>query len=192
VENKISKDKIIEAALPIFMKKGYKGATMREIAASMGIKAGSLYYHIRSKGEILENIHDVLINGLLEKSERIVADDKISNKKKFELFVEDLLRVMAELRPYATVFFRDYRYLSRYYFKKTNLKRKRYQEFLRQIVENGIDGGEFRRVDPAVGTIGIFGMFMWAHTWINTSGRLRVEEIAKSFCDIIFNGICLR
>jgi TetR/AcrR family transcriptional regulator, cholesterol catabolism regulator len=190
MENKITKDKIVKAALPIFMKRGYKGATMREIATSMGIKAGSLYYHIRSKDEILEKIHDVLIDGVLEKSEKIVFDNTISRRKKFELFIEGLLRTMAELRPYAVVFFSDYKYLSPYFLKKINNKRKRCQEFLREIMKDGINQGEFRPMDTKIISIGIFGMFMWAHTWINPNGRLRIEEIAKIFSDMLSNGIC--
>jgi AcrR family transcriptional regulator len=191
MKQRITIEKILEAAVPIFMEKGYLGTSVREIAASLGVKAGSLYYHIRSKEEILEKIHDVLIDELLEKAEEVIANNKISNKKKFELFVKDLLRVMAELRPYATVFFRDYRYVSPYYFAKANKKRKKYQELLLKVIVNGTNKGEFRTTDARITTIGIFGMFMWAHTWIDPNGRLTIEEIAKIFSDVVFDGIHL-
>lgn len=190
MESKITKEKIIEAALPIFMNKGYKGTSMREIAASLGVKAGSLYNHIRSKEDI-EKIHDALIDGSLEKSERIISDDTISSKEKFELFIEDLLRSMAESRTYATVFFGDYKYLSPLFSEKINNKRKKVQEFLREIFKNGVERREFRPMDINIISMGIFGMIIWAHTWIDLNGRLKIEEIAKIFSDMILNGVNL-
>lgn len=187
-KKEITVEKIIEAAVPIFMKKGYLGASMREIAANMGIKAGSLYYHIRSKEELLEKIHDVLIDELLTESKKIIANKEINSKLKFELFVKDLLRVMAELKPYATVFFRDYSFLSPYYFRKINKKRKKYQDFLRGILADGIKSGEFQNVDIKIVSLGIFGMFMWAHMWVDPKGSLTPTGLANIFCDTLLNG----
>lgn len=186
---RITKQKIVDAALPIFMKKGFQGTSMREIAASLGIKAGSLYNHIRSKDEILERIHDGLIDGLLTKSEEIAADDTTSSREKVELFIETLLRSMAESRSYAIVFFGDYKYLPPRVFAKITKKRKRVQEVVRGILKDGIEKSEFRWMDVDMVAMGIFGMTIWSHTWIDPDGRLRVEEIAKIFSDILLDGL---
>ena len=191
VKNKkaLTVEKIIEAAVPIFMKKGYLGASMREIAANMGIKAGSLYYHIRSKEELLEKIHDVLIDRLLIESKKIIANKQIDSKLKFELFLRDLLKVMVELKPYATVFFRDYFFLSPFYFKKINKKREKYQDYLKVILAEGIQSGEFQNVDIKIVAFGIFGMFIWAHIWIDPKGPLTPTELANIFCVTLLNGL---
>ena len=186
---KISVEQILGTAVTIFMKKGYLGTSVREIADRMGVKAGSLYYHIQSKEEILIRIHDVLIDHLLEESEKIVANDTIDARKKFELFATELLRVMGELRPYAVVFFRDYRFLPASEFKKINRKRKRYQELLHKIIKQGIKEGEFRKVDTKIIRLGVFGMFLWAHTWLEPKGRLEIKKIAEAFSDVVLNGI---
>src|SRR5215470_16876440 len=48
--------RIIDAATEMFYERGYHGTTMREIAAGVGIKAGSLYNHFPSKQDILVRI----------------------------------------------------------------------------------------------------------------------------------------
>ena len=50
------KDEIIQTSAILFQKKGYSAVTMRDIAKAMGIKAASLYNHIKSKQEILSEI----------------------------------------------------------------------------------------------------------------------------------------
>ncbi len=47
---------IVAAAAEIIVRKGYAACTMRAVAALVDMKAGSLYYHFKSKDEIVEEI----------------------------------------------------------------------------------------------------------------------------------------
>lgn len=51
-----TKNSIFRAAIVIFSKSGYNGATMDEIAAEAGVAKGTLYYHFKSKEEIFRYI----------------------------------------------------------------------------------------------------------------------------------------
>ena len=46
------RERIVEAALDLFSRHGYAGASMRQIAAAVGIRASSLYNHFDSKAAI--------------------------------------------------------------------------------------------------------------------------------------------
>jgi TetR/AcrR family transcriptional regulator, cholesterol catabolism regulator len=54
--NGTKKDIILKNAAALFRIKGFKATSVRELADSMGIEAPSLYNHIGSKAEILEEI----------------------------------------------------------------------------------------------------------------------------------------
>ena len=55
--NQISRREIIiEKAATLFKQKGFKSASMREIADVVGVEAASLYNHIKSKNELLNII----------------------------------------------------------------------------------------------------------------------------------------
>lgn len=56
LEEKTTKEKIFEAAVDLFAKKGFDATPMREIAEAVGIKKASLYSHYKSKNEIMDNI----------------------------------------------------------------------------------------------------------------------------------------
>ncbi|MDD8048455.1 MAG: TetR/AcrR family transcriptional regulator [Thomasclavelia sp.] len=51
-----TKEKIIDVSLTLFSKKGFKGTSVKDIAAGVGIKDASLYKHFKSKKEILDTI----------------------------------------------------------------------------------------------------------------------------------------
>ena len=50
------KEEIVNTAAKLFKEKGFSAVTMRDIAKSMGIRAASLYNHISSKQELLQDI----------------------------------------------------------------------------------------------------------------------------------------
>ncbi len=57
VPDTTTRDRILEVALDLFIRKGYAGTSMREIAAPLGISKAALYYHFPSKAHIMLELH---------------------------------------------------------------------------------------------------------------------------------------
>ena len=57
-----TRDEILEAAAALFTEQGYTDTTTRQIAAVVGIRQASLYYHFADKGSILS----ALLTGTVE------------------------------------------------------------------------------------------------------------------------------
>ena len=51
-----TKQKILDAAIDLISKNGYKGASVRKIAREVGIRESAIYNHYRNKEEILQTI----------------------------------------------------------------------------------------------------------------------------------------
>ncbi len=51
-----TREKIIDAAIDLIAKKGYKGASVRKIASEVGIRESAIYNHFRNKEEVLKEI----------------------------------------------------------------------------------------------------------------------------------------
>jgi len=61
---------IVDAAVPLFIQKGFHKTTTREIAAASGVSIGLLYEYVRTKEDVLflvcEAIHDEVEQGVNE------------------------------------------------------------------------------------------------------------------------------
>ena len=52
-----TRERIHHVALDVFSERGYEGATLREIAERLGVTRPALYYHFKTKDDILASIH---------------------------------------------------------------------------------------------------------------------------------------
>jgi AcrR family transcriptional regulator len=55
---KLSRERIVEAALQIMDTEGLEAVTMRRVGRELGVEAMSLYNHVRDKEDLLEGIRD--------------------------------------------------------------------------------------------------------------------------------------
>ncbi len=51
-----TKNQILESAYELFVERGYRGSSMRDIAKHAGIKAASIYNHFENKEQIFEAV----------------------------------------------------------------------------------------------------------------------------------------
>jgi AcrR family transcriptional regulator len=52
-----TRERILDVALDLFIEKGYDKSSLREIAEQLGVTKAALYYHFRSKQDILMALH---------------------------------------------------------------------------------------------------------------------------------------
>jgi AcrR family transcriptional regulator len=71
-----TKERIRDAAIVLFAKKGFEAVSIREIAESVGITKSSIYSHFRSKDEILQSILSFFIQEIGKKSTKSVEEEK--------------------------------------------------------------------------------------------------------------------
>jgi AcrR family transcriptional regulator len=100
-EPKSTRERILDAALDLFIEKGFDKTSLREIAGQLGVTKAALYYHFASKEDILMALHmrlhefgtDALARmGSLEPSAAIwgelleeLVDQMLANRKIFLL-----------------------------------------------------------------------------------------------------------
>ena len=56
------RSQIMDASRRLFLERGYRGTSMREIAAACGIKVGNLNYYFRKKEDLLMLHHNNLMD----------------------------------------------------------------------------------------------------------------------------------
>ena len=88
-KNLSRKDVIVSKAATLFREKGYKAASMRDLAEAVGVEAASLYNHIKSKSELLHELVFNVANRFVLKIDEIESESISSLEKMEKILVID-------------------------------------------------------------------------------------------------------
>lgn len=80
------KKEILDVVEELFVTKGYDGTSTTDILERVGIARGTLYYHFKSKEEILDALIDRIIQGMVSNI-RLAISDKTTATQKILSFV---------------------------------------------------------------------------------------------------------
>ena len=182
------KDQIFQTAAKLFREKGFEAASMRDIAAVLGIEAASLYSHIKSKDEILETIcfrmADEFLTAIAE-----VNDIYFNAEEKLRMAISNHVKIIAGDLDSSTVFLREWRNLTGEKLKDFIGLRNRYESGFREIIQLGEDENVFDTVDKKFAVLTILSAVNWIVEWYKPDGHMTPEEIANNLSDFILTGL---
>lgn len=185
------REQILNTACRLFSQKGYHGTTIRDISEACGILSGSLYAHIRTKEDLLYEITNRGAESFLNSLRPIVEKD-ISATEKLRQAVIAHIKVVEENLEAATVYFHEWKGLSRERLCEIQAKRDQYENMWANIVSRGIQEGEFRQVDEKFVRLLLLSVGNWIYQWYRPEGGLSPEEIADRFMDLLLAGLAKR
>ena len=71
------KDEILNAAEKLFATKGFDNTSTGDILEAVGIARGTLYYHFKSKEEILDGVIERITNRLMQDAREIARNKEL-------------------------------------------------------------------------------------------------------------------
>ncbi|HWP59848.1 MAG TPA: TetR/AcrR family transcriptional regulator [Candidatus Acidoferrales bacterium] len=101
----LTRQRIVEAALEVFAKKGYHGATMDEIASVSRVSKGGLYFHFPSKQDLFLALADVAANLLITKMTEAMQASGLRRREKMRLAIASVFDLLERHRTMARVVF---------------------------------------------------------------------------------------
>lgn len=132
---------VTQAAIEIFWQKGYRAASIQDVAEKVGVLKGSLYYYIESKEDLLwriiEDVHEEW-SEILQKAGALEAGPIERIHAFIKLHVEWYLTNVKEVG----VFFREWHHLSGERLRTIKARRRRYEQVIRDLITEAQDAGE--------------------------------------------------
>jgi TetR/AcrR family transcriptional regulator, cholesterol catabolism regulator len=183
---------ILAESARVFARKGYEGASMRDIAEACGISKSLLYHHFTNKDEIYARVAVGTTQELyLFVRERIPPAARPSEKIRAFMVAtaEYFRRYRWEWIASTTAFWNS---PDRSRQKERMTRRDRYEKFLRSLLQEAIDAGEIRDVDVAMAGRLILSSLNWMHRWYKPEKAMTPEQIADLFFDMVFEGLVAR
>ena len=189
IKEKVSrKQQIEEKATQLFEDRGYVASSMRDLATVLGIEAASLYSHIRSKEEILQNICFRMADEFMQAIDKINGES-LNSRNKLEAFVIAHTQVITRDSAASAVFFNEWKHLSEPHLGKFLKLREQYENKFQEIILEGIANKEFHTMDPRMSTLTLLSSLNWVFHWYKPDGKISPEELGREMAHRMIYGI---
>ena len=180
---------IRDAALTLFADRGFRATTMKDIARAVGVRAPSLYTHVRSKDALLIEIMVTTMDDLIEGFHLAVATTRdpgeqlrhateahvrYHTRHRREAFVGN--REIPSLKPGARRIILD--------------KRREYSMLFRDLIDRGSKEGIFLRSSSRLVAYAILDMGIGVAAWFRPDGPYTVEELVQSYGEFALRLAC--
>lgn len=187
-KNGTKKEVIIDQAARLFHEKGFAATSMRDLAEKVGVEAASLYNHIQSKSEILQEICFKVANEFMS-----MLDEVDSNEEKSIRKVEALLRfhVRQMVNHYENVYVsdREWKHLTDPYLSNFQNQRRTYRKRFAAIIEEGIRLNEIKPIDAPTAVLIILHAVSGIESWHRSRKKITAELLEENMVMILVDGL---
>ena len=187
-KNGTRKDVIIAKAARLFREKGYSASSMRDLAEEVGVEAASLYNHISSKSEILQEICFKVANKFMSHIDAIDNSDRDSIAK-----IEAVLRfhVQQMVHHYEEVYVgdREWKHLIDPYLSNYQNQRRTYRQRIALIIEARIRKGEIKEIDAPTAVLIMLHAVSGIESWHRSRKKISAELLEDNMVTILIDGL---
>ena len=189
-KNGSRKDVIVRKAAKLFREKGYKAASMRDLAEAVGVEAASLYNHIKSKSELLHELVFSVANKFVLKMDEIESEN-ISSLQKMEKLLRFHITEMINNYEEVYVSDRKWKHLSDPYLSNYQNQRRVYRKRIAAIIEEGIRNKEIKNIDAPTVVLIFLHAVSGIESWHRSTKKITATELEQNMVTILIDGLRL-
>tara|TARA_Y100001970_G_C14228595_1_gene857228 strand:+ start:276 stop:878 length:603 start_codon:yes stop_codon:yes gene_type:complete len=187
----IRKNQIMNAAQAVVVNKGYDQSRMDDIVDKAKLSKGAIYWYYKSKKEVYLSLIDYWFDeysaGILKNLDKKDSASK-QLKSLFEYFVDqfyknpDTFKIMVEFWRTSG--------LDSDFNEKLQSIYSQFLEYIIDIIKDGINNGEFKKVNPRITALSILINIEGIH-WFTLFDKSGVEahEYINTISNFILNGL---
>lgn len=187
-KNHSKKEVILKKAATLFKTKSFSASSMRELADVVGVEAPSLYNHIGSKSELLQDICFKIGSHFTEQIEQISTSDK-STVAKIEAVIRFHIEMMAENFDEVYVANHEWKHLNEPYLTDFLNIRRNYEKSLMGFIEEGITKNEIKAVNPYVTVLTILSAVRGLEFWQRNKKNVPLQVLENDMVNQLLYGI---
>jgi AcrR family transcriptional regulator len=186
---------VLQAAVEVFIERGYDGASMEDLSRRLGIAKSAIYHHVSGKEELLRMALDRALDGWAEAAERARELDAPAIER-LEMLVRGTVAVLETRLPYVTLLLRVRGNTD---IERAALERRRsFDRLVASLVAEAERDGDVRAdVDPKVTARLLSGMINSVVEWYRPGRRSATAggapaapvSLADAMCAIAFDGL---
>ncbi|WP_181711284.1 TetR/AcrR family transcriptional regulator [Roseovarius sp. TE539] len=173
---------ILRAAAAIFSRQGSHGATLENVADSLGVSKAALYRYVLNKNDLILACQEEA----LEIADRALTEGEAQGETALEKIRIGLrlylVAMMAELGVPALIL--EDNALHGEEAARTQAKRDSYETRMRRLVAEGQADGSIVPAEPKVAVFMLLGAIHWVAKWYRPDGAWTPETVADAIVDL--------
>jgi AcrR family transcriptional regulator len=179
--------KLIDVSIDLFSRKGFKGTSIRDIAAEMGMTTSNIYHYFGTKAGLLSAIERQTLEPQIKEFRRISSLD-LPPLDRFKLLLKTHLTFMDTNRNESKIFSLREEPFS--HGKKDLNKRFQTETFFiyRSEIERLL-ASKGKKGNSTIAAFSTLGAVVWFLRWYNPEGPNSLEEVIKAIIDHVLFGI---
>jgi AcrR family transcriptional regulator len=186
-----SRSRLLDAAARIFRERGYVGTTMRAIASQARVEAGSIYYHYRSKEELIGAVLDYGMTALSRAVREAIGalPPGTSARQRIETAVAAHLAAILQIGDYTLAMRRVQGQVPSTTRRRHLRMRDEYAEVWHGLLAAAQREGALRAgADLNLARLFLLGALNGTVEWYRPNGK-PVETLANDFATMVLDGL---
>lgn len=175
---------LVRAAAKLFRDQGYERTTVRDLGNAVGLQSGSLFYHFRTKEEILVAVMALGITATTEQLGEAIARARHPREKLSALFHVHLSSLLGDNQAALEVMLYEWRSVSATAKPGLIVLRDRYEALWQEVLDEAAAAGLVKQ-DTRLLRRTLLGSLHWSVQWYKSDGELSVDELAERMLALV-------
>jgi AcrR family transcriptional regulator len=172
-----TRDRLSAEAARLFAERGYHGTSIGDLAEALGIRKASIYSHIKVKEDLLDELAVTGAEAFHAALDQIPDDAEPAER--LRLALQAHLGVVADQLDVATVWLREWRFLTGSARQTFLAERRRYERRVAAMFQDAMKAGALRSdLDVKRAVLVFLSIANWAYTWMTPRTKLGPEADA--------------
>src|ERR1700687_2056724 len=178
---------LLSHATEVFCKKGYEGASMRDLSRESGMSLAGLYYYFESKERLLFLIQKHTFSTIVQRLKKRL-DSVASPEERIRIFILNHLEYFLANQAAMKVLSHEAEVLKNGFASEVAaIKREYYRICVGLLDELKADRG--LQFPTRIAVLSLFGMMNWIYTWHNPRVDADAAQLAREMSDIFLRGV---
>jgi TetR/AcrR family transcriptional regulator, cholesterol catabolism regulator len=178
---------ILTHATEVFCKKGYEGASMRDLSRASGMSLAGLYYYFESKERLLFLIQKHTFTTIVQRLKARLegVDDP---EQRIRIFVLNHLEYFLANQAAMKVLSHEAEALKNGFASEVAAIKREYYRICVGLLDD-LKRGRGLQFSTRIAVLSLFGMMNWIYTWHNPRVDADAAAIAGEMGDVFLRGV---
>jgi AcrR family transcriptional regulator len=176
---------VLETSTEIFSRRGYRGTSMNDIAAAVGLGKPSLYHYFASKEEILTQLYEnVLAESVAEA--QIVVDETPDPLEALRKLLVARVVYTCEHSDLLKIFFEEEGELPEEMERSLLVRRGGFEQILKSLVKRHLaESGVTLPSSVSVYVNTCLGAVNWVYKWYDPAGSSKPQALGEEMAALL-------